>query len=106
MTMLDKMEQGEWILVQAFDKVGKLKKLQSKHASRQKKLPGKAKVPFHHPTTNVSSGYILWKDSKTMIFNSNNLVEIPSKPIRKGTSAQAIQCVNGLAEIKHWTGTE
>jgi hypothetical protein len=46
------------------------------------------------------AGYIVWVDSKLVIFYTNNLHYTPSKPILDGHDEEAIACVSGFGQIK------
>ena len=100
--------RGSWKLIQAFDKVADLDKIRRKHATEQKKLPVAQRVAFVAPKDNVAenAGYIIWKDSKVVIFYCNDMASTPSHPILDGTSEEAIKCVNGLASLSRWVGGE
>ena len=50
-----------------------------------------------------NAGYIVYKDSKIVIFYTNDLAQTPSKPILYSTDAEAVTCVHGLAKLKRWT---
>jgi hypothetical protein len=52
------------------------------------------------------AGYIVFKDSKVVIFYSNDLMENPPEPMLPGTDDRAVQCISGLAKISCWTGVE
>ena len=52
------------------------------------------------------AGYIVWRDSKVVIFYTNDLLNAPTNPILDGDSEEAILCVRGLGAIRRWTGTE
>jgi hypothetical protein len=52
------------------------------------------------------AGYIVFKDSKVVLFYTNNLMENPLEPILWGTDDRAVQRVGGLAKISRWTGVE
>ena len=78
-------DRGSWLLVQAFDEVGKKK--------GEKQVPSK------------NSGYIVFKDRAVVIFYTNDLAETPPLPIQ-GCNDESIKCVHGLAPINRWFGNE
>jgi len=41
-----------------------------------------------------------------LLIYTNDLLQNPSEPILLGTDNRAVQCVEGLAKISHWTGVE
>ena len=53
-----------------------------------------------------NAGYIVWKDSKVVVFYTTDLAATPTRPLIDGTDAEAIMCVNGLAALGRWTGNE
>ena len=105
---LKDLPRGSWKLIQAFDKVAGLEKLRRKHAAEQKKLPKDQRVTFEAPKDNVAenAGYVIWKDSKTVIFYCNDLAGTPTTPIQDGEMIEAILLVNGLASLNRWIGGE
>ena len=102
------LPRGQWKLVRAYNKVENLKTLQQAHAREQSKKPKAQRVPFVYPEDSVAekAGYIVWKDSKVVVFYTNDLASTPPSAILDGTDEDAIFCVNGLAELERWTGTE
>ena len=48
----------------------------------------------------------MWKDSKVVLFYTNDLAHTPSAAILDCSDEESILCVNGLAELERWTGTE
>jgi len=46
-----------------------------------------------------NAGYIVYHDSKVVIFYSNDLDGTPSAPILNQDSEEAIKCVRGLAPL-------
>jgi hypothetical protein len=79
-----------------------------RHAAAQKKLPKSERSPFipSHEMVSPKAGYIIWKDSKVVIFYSNDLANTPSKGLLHGDDLEAIDCVNGLGILYRWTRTE
>ena len=63
---------------------------------------------FVPPATNFAekAGYILFKDSKAVIFYSNDLGLTPSKPILHSHEDEAISAVRGIGNMQRWTGSE
>jgi hypothetical protein len=59
---------------------------------------------LNNPAKNC--GYIVFKDSKIVLFYTNDLVEDPPEPVLLGSDERAVKCVHGLAKLSHWTGTE
>ena len=74
----------------------------------QNKKPMKDRVPFDYPVTKIAdkAAYVVWKDSKVVLFYTNDLAATPSQPIMEGTERESIACVNGLAQLSRWTGEE
>ena len=99
---------GEWLLVRAYDKVSNYEALKTAHKKKQKKLAKESRVAFVPPTSDVTdkSGYIVWMDSKVVLFYTNDLAATPTRAIINVTDEQAVMCINGLAEIHRWAGTE
>jgi hypothetical protein len=52
------------------------------------------------------AGYIVWVDSKLVIFYSNILQSTPLKPILDGHDEEVIACVRGLGKLHRWVGNE
>src|SRR5687768_5374536 len=90
--LIKEMPWGLWLLVQAYNKVENYDNLYNKHVWVQKKVPKAKKVPFTAPTEFVSdkARYFLYKDTKTVIFYSNNLLAIPTKDIMMSNDPVAI----------------
>lgn len=100
--------RGDWKLVRAYNKLPDLEKLKRQHAALQKRLPMAKKTPFVAPHDNIAdnAGYIVWKDSKIVIFYTNDLAKTPSEPILDMNDEEAISCVHGLCTVHRWTGNE
>jgi hypothetical protein len=49
---------------------------------------------------------MIFKDSKVVVFYSNNLFERPLEAVLHGSDDRAVKCVHGLSTISRWTGTE
>jgi hypothetical protein len=53
-----------------------------------------------------NASYLVFKDSKVIIFYSNDLFQTPPEPMLQESDTRAISCAHGLARISQWTGTE
>lgn len=106
-TMKD-AQRGHWILVQAFDKSKHVEKMRQKHNSEMKKLAIAQRVAFVPPHESIANcaGYIVWRDSKVVVFYTNDLHATPSTFILRGNTEEAIRCVHGLEKLQRWTGIE
>ena len=75
-----------------------------------KGLPKDKRYKFTYPRESSqkseNAGYILWKDSKIVVFYANCLQSTPSARLLVGTSDEAIKCVHGLSCLERWTGDE
>ena len=108
LNIIKKADRGEWCLVPAFNKHPDLDKLKREHQSKMRTLDKKDRYPFEYPRDHKAdkSGYILWKDSKVVIFYANCLKSTPSQSLLMGSSDEVIKCVHGLAVLNRWTGDE
>jgi hypothetical protein len=88
-----------------FDNNGNVEALQKKHNIGMKLKPISERMQFVPPAAH-QAGYIVWKNSKVVVFYSNDLKFTPSSPILEGTDLEADECVYGLAELECWTGSE
>jgi hypothetical protein len=52
------------------------------------------------------AGYVVFKDSKVLVFYSNDLALTPTEPILSAQNESAVEAVRGLAVIKRWCGHE
>jgi hypothetical protein len=107
--LLKDKERGAWALVRAYNKHADYDRLRNSHASQQRRIATSSqRTTFVPPLDNIAdrSGYIVFKDSKVVIFYTNDLLQNPSEPILLGTDDRAHQCVGGLAKISRWTGVE
>jgi hypothetical protein len=93
-------------LVQAYDKHPDYERLRNQHAAQQCRLSSRS--PFIPPLDQVAnnSGFIIFKDSKVVVFYSNDLFETPPEAVLHGSDERAVNCVHGLSTISRWTGTE
>ena len=91
MNKLNAMERGSWILVGVLDE----DKLTETAGKKTKK---KVFVP--------NCGYITFKDSKVVIFYSNDLAGTPSSTMMLPSKKNNLDLVHGLAPLSRWTGTE
>jgi hypothetical protein len=75
---------------------------------RTKKKSAEERTQFTPPEELIAenAGYVVWKDSKVVIFYTNDLASTPSRAVLDGTDQEAIDCVHGLAPVWRWTGTE
>ena len=75
--------------------------MRGQHASQQRRVPAKDRTPFVPPLDSIAerTGYIVFKDSKVVLFYSNDLVQTPPEPILLHHDERAVQCVGGLAKI-------
>ncbi len=101
---LKESPRGSWLLVHAYDKVGNYDQLQRQHASLQRRLPKNQRTPFIPPMNKVAeyAGYVIFKDSKVVVFYSNDLALTPTEPILSTQNESAIEAVRDLAVIKRW----
>jgi len=100
--------RGSWAVVQVFNKHRNYDQLRGQHAAQQRRVPAKDRTPFVPPLDSVAerTGYIVFKDSKVVLFYSNDLVQTPPEAILLHHDERAVQCVGGLAKISRWTGSE
>jgi hypothetical protein len=102
---------GVWCLVQAYHKHPDYECIWSQHSLQQRHLSSTSTgsstqfvPPLDWPAEKC--GYIVFKDSKLVLFYMNDLLENPAEPVLLGSDARAVQCVHGLAKLSCWTGTE
>ncbi|OWZ00028.1 hypothetical protein PHMEG_00028870 [Phytophthora megakarya] len=106
---VEAMERGSWELVAAVDPVSGREKMEEKHNRSQPKIPKRIRIPFPTvaPVTIAShAGYIVFKDSRTIIFYTNDLTVTMSESILSSSSQEAVRYVHGLHPIARWTGAE
>jgi len=106
--MLKDARRGSWVLVQAFNKHPQFEKLQRDHAAQQRRLQPAQRKPFVPPFDHVAenSGFISLKDSKVVVFYSNDLKGTLPERVMDSSDSRAVEIVHGLATIYRWTGTE
>jgi hypothetical protein len=106
--LLDAKPRGSWCLVRAYDEQPELSLYQQRHQARNKDLDKSEREAFVPPMDNVSPdcGYILFKDSKIVIFYSNDLDGMPSEAILDDSNEEAIRICRGLSSIHRWTGNK
>lgn len=94
--------------MRAYKKVPNLEKLRRQHIALQKKLPMSERAPFVIPHDEIAknAGYIVWKNSKIVIFYTNDLANTPGEPILDMNNEEAVSCVHGLCTVHRWTGNE
>ena len=94
--------RGSWCLVQAYHKHPDYERRRNAH--RQ----SRSRTPFIPPLDNPAekAGYIVFKDSKLVLFYTNDLFANPPEPITDGSDERAWECVHGLAKISRWTGEQ
>lgn len=105
---IDGKPRGSWCLVRAYDEHPELSKLQRQHQNRNKDKGQTEKQKFIPPTDLVASnaGYIVFKDSKVVIFYTNDLAGTPDHAIMDGTLTETAMLCHGVSKIHRWTGCE
>src|SRR5688572_9968771 len=108
MEIMHDQPRGNWVLVRAYKKRPDLDKMLRAHQQQEKKKPAGARRPFIPPTDDPApnTGYISWKDKKSVVLYTNNLAGTPSKAILTQDNKEAITCVHSLVPLRRWTGTE
>jgi len=108
MEMLKDQPRGSWALVQVYDKNPDYERLRNQHAAQQKRVRAGDKSPFVPPLDRIAdkAGFIVFKDSKIVLFYTNDLIDNPPCAITMHTDERAVHCVGGLAKVSRWTGTE
>ncbi len=98
--------RGEWVLVQAYNKHPEYERLRNQHTAQQRRLNSRS--PFIPPLDHVAdnSRFIIFKDSKVVVFYSNDLLETPPEGVLHASDDRAVRCVHGLSTISRWTGNE
>lgn len=114
-------EQRSWKLVAAFNASLDLQSRKRIHKAtearlRNQKMNGALGYEsgasytsaFEKPMGDQSPNarYIVFKDSKVVVFYTKNLAETSSHPILDGTDPEAQACVHGIAGLHRWTGPE
>lgn len=100
--------RGSWVLVRAYHKPSNFDNLRRLHQRNQANVPACSRIPYQIPSDCIAekAGFIVFKDSKVVLFYTNDLYQTPTKATLHQDSQEAIQCVNGLAKLSRWTGTE
>jgi hypothetical protein len=88
-------KRGTWKLVRAYDKSANWDKRQKDY---------NAQHPEHLKADKC--GYMVLKDSKVVVFYTNDLAGTPPEPISDASNAKTVACVHGLASLFRWTGQE
>ena len=101
-------ERGTWQLLRVYNKHQDLLKLRKEHLSKMNKLPKNARTKFLPPKgeTAENAGYLVWKDSKVVVFYCNCLKTTPTKEVSNHDDLHAIHVVHDLGIIQRWTGGE
>jgi hypothetical protein len=96
--LIDAKPRGSWCLVQAYDEHPELAACQRQHQARNKDIEKSQRQKFVPPTHHISpdSGYILFKDSKVVIFYSNDLDGTPPHPIMDGSDEESVRLCRGV----------
>lgn len=107
----DEKPWGCWCLVRAYDEHPQLFTLQCQHEARTRDRNKNDKEWFIPPTDFVSPDCrhnVLFKDSKIVIFYTNDLDVTSQHPIMDGTVEEAICLCQGVSaggqERKFWSG--
>ncbi len=86
-TMKDKA-RGSWCLVQVFEKHADYDRIRNQHALQQRRLSSDSgRQAFALPLDKAAdkTGFIVFKDSKVVVFYTNDLFENPAEPILDGS---------------------
>ena len=80
--MMKYKPRGMWALVQAFDRDPGYGRMRNQHTSQQRHLSATSRTAFVPALQSMAdkAGFIVFKDSKLVIFYSNDLVETPPEP--------------------------
>ena len=72
MNVMKEAERGEWVLVPTYNNSPTLED-KKEHQRILRALPKAQRQPFHYPLDNKAEkvGYIIWKDSKLVVFYCN-----------------------------------
>jgi hypothetical protein len=78
--------RGEWVLVQAYNKHPEYERLRNQHTAEQHRQNSRSPLipPLDHVANN--SGFIILKDSKVVVFYSNDLLETPPDIVLHGSN--------------------
>lgn len=103
--MLKDKPRGSWILIAVRESLSsnELKVLKQQHKQQESKKPRRIQTPFAAPEPRLAenSGYVVFVDSKIVLFYSNDLHETPSEYIME-PNADSIRCVNGICKLSRW----
>ncbi len=104
----EKKPRGFWCLVRTYDEHLDLARLQHQHQARNRDKNKKDKEAFVPPTDFVSPncGYSVFKDSKIVIFYTNDLDVIPEHPIMDGSLEATVLLCRDVSHLQRWTGVE
>ncbi len=110
--LLKDQPRGTWYLIAAYNRdpnYNKEKKRQQAETWKRKKDGNDANASAFIPARGEKgkkAGYIVWLDSKSVIFYTNDLFCDVPEDIIPGTSDEAVKCVHGLVDIQCWLGSE
>jgi len=82
--MMKDAGRGTWVLVQAYNKHPEYDRICNQHSSQQRRLSNSAlRVAFVPPLDSIAkkAGYIVFKDSKVVLFYTNDLMKSSPEPI-------------------------
>lgn len=96
--------RGTWKLVRAYDPPMTAAEKRAAHAAARANKTSPVIVDVKTPADNA--GYIMFKDSKVVIFYTNDLADTPTADVLDGDSEEAIRCCHGLATANRWCGNE
>jgi len=102
METLKDAPRGTWCLVQAYNKNPNYERLRNQHRQQRHSTPF---VPLLDDPAE-KCGYIVFKDSKVVVFYTNDLASNPPEHVVQGSDERAWTFVHGLAKISRWTGNE
>ena len=101
-------ERGSWQLLRVYNKHPDLGKLKRELVSKMNRLPKSSRTKFVLPKGEQAenAGYIVWKDSKVVVFYCNCFKTTPPKEVSNQDDLHAIHAVHDLGIIQRWTGSE
>jgi hypothetical protein len=108
--LLKNSSQGSWSLVQAYNKHPDYDCLCNQHSTQQGRL-GSSSITMNGfvPSLGKSAdkcGSIVFKDSKSVLFCTNDLLGSPPEPVLLGSDEKAVRGNHGVAKLPRWTGGE